>query len=142
MQLSDLRLWEATPKDSPHLLLWDNPQPEQLRQLAWRENAKLVSYRDELLKRIDPQSRFLALHHQCDRELAAIRALCNHTPEPIILLQDLDCLTAYLSVQPESPITLFWQSLLNTRHLDRILWIILPSQVAPPDWHTHRLQRL
>jgi len=142
VQLSDLRLREANPKDSPHLLLWDNPEPDQLHRLAWREDAKLVSYRDDLLKRIEPQSRFLALHHQCDRELAAIRALCDQTTEPVVLLQDLDCLSAYLSVQPNSPITLFWQSLLNTRHLDRILWIILPSQVAPPDWQKHRLQRL
>ncbi len=142
MRLSDLRLWEANPKDSPHLLLWDNPDPEQLRQLAWRENAKVVSYRDNLLTRVDPQSRFLALHHQCDRELAAIRALCDQTAEPVVLLQDLDCLIAYLSVQPDSPITLFWQSLFNTRHLDRILWIILPSQAAPPDWQKHRLQHL
>lgn len=142
MHLSDLRLREANPKDCPHLLLWDNPEPDQLHRLAWREDAKLVSYRDDLLKRIEPQSRFLALHHQCDRELAAIRALCDQTTEPVVLLQDLDCLIAYLSVQPNSPITLFWQSLLNTRHLDRILWIILPSQVAPPDWQKHRLQRL
>lgn len=142
MDLSELRLRSAQPKDSPHLLLWDNPDPEALRHLAWREEAKLVSYRENLLQRIDPQSRFLALHHQCDRELAAIRSLCSQTSEPVVILQDLDCLVAYLSVQPDSPITLFWQTLFSTRHLERILWILLPSQVAPPDWHHNRLQRL
>jgi hypothetical protein len=142
MQLSELRLRSAHPKDCPHLLLWDNPDPEALRQLAWRENAKLVSYREDLLQRIDPKSRFLALHHQCDRELEAIRSLCSQTTEPVVILQDLDCLIAYLSVQADSPITLFWQNLFNTRHLERILWILLPSQVAPPDWQQNRLQRL
>jgi hypothetical protein len=142
MPLSDLRLRAAQPQDSPHLLLWDHPDPEQLRQLVWREDAELVSYRDDLLKRIDPESRFLVLHQQCDRELAAIRNLCANTAKPVVILQDLDCLIAYLTVQSDSPMTLFWENLWKTRHLERILWIILPAQLAPPTWEKHRLQHL
>jgi len=142
MQIKNLRLREAQPSDRPHLLLWDNPNDQELRQLAWREDAECISYRTYLLSRIDPKSRFLALHHQCDRELAAIRAVCANTVKPVVLLQDLDCLIAYLHVQPESPITLFWKNLFETRHLERILWIILPNQIAPPNWHDSRIQRI
>ncbi len=141
--ISSLKLREAKPSDRPHILLWDNPNDEELRQLAWREDAECISYRTNLLSRVNPsKSRFLALHHQCDRELAAIRAMCANTLKPIVLLQDLDCLITYLHVQPESPITLFWKSLFETRHLECILWIILPSQLAPPAWHDSRIQQI
>lgn len=138
MQIKDLKLREAKPSDHPHLLLWDGPKDLELQQLAYRENADRISYRTHLLSRIAPQSRFLALHHQLERELDAIKAICATTPKPVVLLTDLDCLITYLHVQPESPITLFWQNLWNTRHLERILWIVLPSKLAPPNWDDSR----
>lgn len=128
---SSLKLRDAKPSDRPHLLLWDTPNDLELRQLAYCDNAECISYRSHLLSRIAPQSRFLTLHHQLEQELDAIKAICASTPKPVVLLKDLDCLITYLHVQPESPITLFWQSLFNTRHLASILWIILPSQLTP-----------
>lgn len=142
MPIKDVRLQEVKLRDRPHLLLWDTPNDLELRQLAYQENAECISYRTHLLSRINPQNRFLALHYQLDRELDAIKAICANTDKPVVLLKDLDCLITYLHVQPESPITLFWQNLLNTRHLESILWIILPSQLVPPDWDESRLQRL
>lgn len=134
MQINDLRLQEAKPSDRPHLLLWDTQNDLELRQLTYRDNAECISYRQHLLSRIAPQSSFLALHYQLERELDAIKAICATTHKPVVLLKDLDCLITYLRVQRESPTTLFWQNLFSTRHLKSILWIILPSKLAPPNW--------
>lgn len=142
MQIKDLRLQEANPSDRPHLLLWDTLNDIELRQLVYRNKAECISYRTHLLSRIATQSGFLALHHQLERELDAIKAICTTTSNPVVLLKDLDCLITYLHVQTESPITLFWQNLFNTRHLERVLWIILPSKLAPPNWHDSRIQRI
>ena len=139
--ISSLKLREASPRDRPHLLLWDTVNDLELRQLAYRDNAECINYRTHLLSRINPQSRFLALHYQLEQELDAIKAICANTNKPVVLLKDLDCLITYLHVQQESPITLFWQNLFNTRHLESILWIILPSKLTPPNWH-ERIQRI
>lgn len=142
MQIEDLRLREAKPSDRPHLLLWDTLNDLDLRQLAYRDNALVISYRTHLLNRIAPQSRFLALDQQPDRELDAIKALSATTHKPVVLLKDLDCLITYLQVLQESLLPLFWQNLFNTRHLESILWIILPSMLAPSNWHDSRIQRI
>ncbi len=142
MHIKDLRLQEANPSDRPHLLLWDTLNDIELRQLVYRNNAECISYRTHLLSRIATQSGFLALHHQLERELDAIKAMCGTTSNPVVLLKDLDCLITYLNVQPESSITLFWQNLFSTRHLERVLWIILPSKLAPPNWDDSRIQRI
>ena len=141
MQINDLRLGEARPSDRPHLLLWNNPNDMELRQLAYRNDAECVSYRTDLLSRTAPQNRFLALHYQQDRELNAIKTICASTIKPVVLLKDLDYLITYLRVQDKSPTTLFWQNLFNTRHLESILWIILPSKLALPNWHD-RIQHI
>lgn len=143
MAIKDLRLREAKPSDRPHLLLWDTPNDLELRQLAYRENAERISYRTNLLNRIAAQnSSFLALHMRLDRELNSIKAICAETNKPLVILKDLDRLITYLCVQPESPITLFWQNLFNTRHLESILWILLPSKLTPPNWDENRIQRI
>jgi hypothetical protein len=143
MSIKDVRLQDVKLRDRPHLLLWDTPNDLELRQLTYRENAECISYRTHLLSRPDLQSSVsLALHCWVERELDAIKAIGTNTNKPVVLLKDLDCLITYLHVQPESPITLFWQNLFNTRHLESILWIILPSQLVPPDWDESRLQRI
>ncbi|MHC0068918.1 hypothetical protein ACWATR_39665, partial [Nostoc sp. UIC 10890] len=143
MTIRDLRLREAKPSDRPHILLWDTPNDLELRQLAYLENAECISYRTHLLKRIAGQnSSFLALHLRLDRELNSIKTICRETNKPLVILQDLDRLITYMCVQPESPITLFWQNLFNTRHLEGILWILLPNKLAPPNWDESRIQRI
>ncbi len=141
--VKNVRLTDVKLRDRPHLLLWDTANNQELQQLAYREDAECISYRTHLLSRLDLQSSgSLALHCWVERELDAIKAIGTNTSKPVVLLQDLDCLITYLHVQPESPITLFWQNLLNTRHLESILWIVLPSQLVPPDWDESRLQRI
>jgi len=143
MPIKDVRLQEVKLRDRPHLLLWDTPNDLELQQLAYREDAERISYRTHLLSRLNLQSSgSLALHCWVERELDAIKTIGTNTSKPVVLLKDLDCLITYLHVQPESPITLFWQNLFNTRHLESILWIILPSQLVPPDWDESRLQRI
>lgn len=142
MPIKDLRLLDVKLRDRPYLLLWDTPNDPEIRQLAYRDNAEVISYRTDLLGRIEPESRYLSLHYQLERELAAIRAICAKTDKPIVLLKDLECLITYLQVQPKSPVTLFWQNLLNTRHIESILWIILPHTLIPFNWEESRLKRL
>lgn len=142
MAIKDLKLREAKPSDRPHLLLWNTPNDLELRQLASLENAECISYRNNILSRTPTQSRFLALHMQIDQELGAIKTICADTNKPVLLLKDLDCLITYLHILPETPITLFWQSLYITRHLKSILWIILPSKLAPPIWDESRMRRI
>ncbi|GAB1545141.1 hypothetical protein NUACC21_78170 [Scytonema sp. NUACC21] len=142
MPIEDLKLREAQRRDRPHLLIWDTPDDQELRGLAYRENAELISYRTHLLDRIDTSNPFLTLHLWLERELDAIKAMCSTTRNPVVLLKDLDCLIAYLRVQPDSPITLFWQNLFYTRHLQSILWLILPSKLTPPNWDDSRILRI
>jgi len=138
----NFKLRNAKPNDSPHLLLWDKVDDDQLRSLAFYDDAEVVSYRENLLSRLPPQSRFLALHQELDRELRSIREICHNSQKKVVLLRDLDCLITYLQIQPNSPITLFWQSLFRMRHLESILWILLPKKLTPPMWTDDRLQRL
>ncbi len=142
MQTKDFKLREAMPSDKPHLLLWDKFDQHQLRSLAYFDDAEVVSYRQNLLKRISPNSSFLALHENIDPELNAIRQICNTSPKKVVILRDLDCLITYLHVQPESRITLFWHKLFYERNLENILWILLPSKLAPPIWTEDRLQHI
>ena len=142
MQTKDFKLREAMPSDKPHLLLWDKLDEHELRSLAYFDDAEVVSYRQNLLKRISPSSSFLALHENIDPELNAIRQICNTSPKKVVILRDLDCLITYLHVQPESPITLFWQTLFRMRNLEHILWILLPKKLAPPMWTEDRLRQL
>jgi hypothetical protein len=142
MQIKDFKLREAMPSDKPHLLLWDKFDQHELRSLAYFDDAEVVSYRQDLLKRISPSRSFLALHENIDSELNAIRRICNTSSKKVVILRDLDCLITYLHTQPESPITLFWQKLFYERNLENIIWILLPSKLAPPIWTEERLQRI
>jgi hypothetical protein len=58
----------------------------------------------------------------------------------MVLLEGLDCLITYLHVQPDSHITLFWNNLEKTHKLEKLLWILLPSKLAPPNWPDNRLR--
>jgi hypothetical protein len=112
----------------------------ELNALVYREDAECISYRTNLLSRIPATSRYLALDKQLDRELNEIKILCANTNKPVVLLKDFDCLITYLNVKPESPITLFWESIFRTRHLESILWILLPSKLMNPIWDESRIQ--
>jgi hypothetical protein len=140
--IANLLLRDARPDNQAHLLLWDTPNPFELDQITRYNNAQRVNYRENLLQRTRPDAKFLTLHHQVDEELAAIKSICEQAVKPVVLLEGLDCLIAYLNVQSGDYITLFWSSLENTRKLRSLLWIILPHKLAPQTWPEARLVRI
>lgn len=140
--INNLCLQNTKQIDSPHLLLWDNPNDLEITQLAFKNNAEIVSYRDNLLSRIHNQQKFLILNEKLDEELDAIKQIAANTKRPIILLKDLDILITYLYSKPQSPISLFWQKLRDMRHLQSILWIIIPSRMSPSNWHKKRIDTI
>lgn len=140
--IANLRLDEARPEDRVHLLVWETPNNGQLQDLAFRHNAERVDYRRHLLQRHPPNQRFLVLHHHLERELAALKTLCQQVSKPIILLEGFDCFITYLLSRPNSPITPLWTNLDQTRKLESRLWILLPPALVPPAWDDHRQRRV
>ena len=136
--LSSLPLRNAKPSDRPHLLLWDTPNEADLEQISFYNHAERINYRDNLLSRIDSKERFLVLHQHLDREVDAIRAICSKSSHKVVLLEGLDALVTYLYAQPSIRAALLWQKLSNLRHLESILWILLPNKLAPPNWTADR----
>ena len=141
IMLNNLPLKDARPHNQAHLLLWDNPQENELMQLSFYHNAQRINYRENLLSRIYPDQSFLSLHHYLDRELDAIKSLCMGVNKSIVLLEGLDCFITYLHVQGHN-ISLFWSNLEQTRKLETLLWILIPSNLAPGDWPKERLQQI
>jgi hypothetical protein len=94
-----------------------------------------------LLQRIHPGESFLVLHHNLDIELSAIKSMCSGVSKQIVLLEGLDCLITYLQITSGSRITLFWKQLEETRKLEKLLWILLPQQLAPTNWPPERIKR-
>lgn len=133
--IDNLSLEDAIPTDKPHLLLWDTPNDFEMSNLVFKNNAQLISYRQNLLGRTSDKQKFLMLNKKLAQELDAIRLICESAIKPVVLLTDLDILITYLYSQPESPISLFWKKLEYMRHLQSILWILLPSKLSPPDWN-------
>lgn len=140
--IASLPLRDARPDNQAHLLLWDTPNPFELDQIARYNNAQRVSYRDNLLHRTSPDAKSLTLHRKVDEEMGAIKSICEQSMKPVVLLEGLDCLITYLSVQPSDHITLFWSNLQNTRKLQSLLWIILPHKIVPKTWPEARLCRI
>jgi hypothetical protein len=140
--INDLNLKDTKSTDCPHLLLWDNPNNFEIKQLLFNNNAQLISYRENLLSRIKPQQKFLILHEKLDQELETIKQICRDATKSIVLLKDLDYLITYLYSIPNAPISLFWNKLANMRHLERILWIILPTKLKPSHWQENRIKTI
>ncbi|BAY31214.1 hypothetical protein NIES2107_30730 [Nostoc carneum NIES-2107] len=139
---TDYLLRNARPDDRIHLLLWDKPDRSELVRIAQDNNAQLINYRKNLLQRIHPEESFLALHHNLDTELSAIKSMCSGVSKQIVLLEGLDCLITYLQITSGSRITLFWKQLEETRKLERLLWILLPQQLAIKNWPPERIKRI
>ena len=142
MQSNGFRLGGVMPSDKPHLLLCDQFDEHELKALAFYNDADIVSYRHDLINRLAPNISNLDLHEDLDQELRSIRQICHNSHKKIVILTDLDCLITYLQIQPEAKITLFWLSLYRMRQLEKILWILLPSKLAPSMWSEERLHRL
>jgi len=137
-----VRLRDARPDDRIHLLLWDTPDETELLRIIHYNNAYRANYRKNLLQRICPGEKFLTLQHNLDVELLAIKSMCSGVSQQIVLLEGFDCLITYLQITPGSRITLFWKQLEETRKLEKLLWILLPQQLAPKNWPSERIKRL
>lgn len=137
-----LLLRDVRPDDRVHLLLWDTPNETELKRIIYYNNAYHANYRENLLQRIQPGESFLALHHNLDVELSAIKSICSGVDKQIVLLEGLDCLITYLQVTSGSRITLFWKQLEETRKLEKLLWILLPHQLAPKNWLPERIRHI
>jgi hypothetical protein len=140
--IANLPLRNARPSDRVHLLLWDTPNQFELDQITRYNNAQRISYRENLIQRINPGDKFLTLHHRVDEELAVLKSICDQSAKTIVLLEGLDCLITYLNIQHGDHITLFWSSLENTRRLQCPLWITLPHKLVPKTWPEARLIRI
>lgn len=140
----DLRLREAIPKDIPHLLLWENPEQQELEKVAYWENADLVDYRENLLNRVDSNCRYLNLQrdYRWHQEIENLHQICQQTSKPVVLLIEFDCLVTYLRSKPDSQLSLFWKTLQTTRHLESRLWIVFPPSLSPPNWEAKRIQEI
>jgi hypothetical protein len=140
--IASLPLRDARPDDQAHLLLWDTPNSFELDQIIRYNGAQYLNYREHLIQRTEPGARFLTLHHQIEEEFDAIRSICQNAIKPVVILEGLDSLITYLNTQPGGDhITLFWNSLENTRKLQCLLWILLPHKLVPATWKT-RVQRI
>lgn len=137
-----LPLKDAKPSDRVHLLLWDNYNELDLKELTFYHNAECISYRENLLSRTNYQKKYLMLEQNLDEELTAIKQICTTAIKPVVIVKEFDILLTYLYIKPSSPITLFWQKLANLRHLDKILWLILPTKLKPPNWEVKYLQQI
>lgn len=140
--IANILLRDARPDDQIHLLLWDTPDRNELIRIASYNNAVIVNYRENLLQRIDRNNSFLALHQELDRELQAIKSICFEVSQQVVLLEGLDCLITYLQVYPSGRLTLFWNNLEKTRKLEKLIWILLPHQLAPKNWNEARIKQI
>jgi hypothetical protein len=134
-----LNLKNAVPSDRPHLLLWEKQQRPELWQLAFNSNAEVVSYRENLLNRIEGDAKFLRLDRRLDAEFRAIKDICTNSPKPIVILEEIDCLVTYLKALYPDAYHLFWRKLIDLRHLERILWIVLPPKLCWSEWSKTQL---
>ncbi|MFN7465214.1 MAG: hypothetical protein ACK5WL_23615 [Pseudanabaena sp.] len=130
--INQLALDKVELRDRPYLLYTDTLSKTALNQLVFRYTAERVSYREDLIKRHTSTSKsgYLNLQLHSNRELDAIKQICQNATKPIVLLEDLDILLAYLATRPNSPLQLFWRNLAATRQLACPIWILLPKTWA------------
>ncbi len=142
--INNLGLNKVPLRDRPYILYWDHPEQSELEHLAFRYTAERVSYRDNLITRHTSfsKSEFLNLHLHWERELEALKQICQESIKPLVILQDLDILFAYYATRSGSPINSFWQKLADTRQLDCPLCIILPTAITAKYWDKDRIKYL
>lgn len=130
--------------DRPYILYWDNPEQSELEHLAFRYTAERVSYRDNLIARHTDlsKSEFLNLDRHSDRELAALKQICQQTAKTQVILEDLDVLFAYYYTRLGSRMNALWKSLADLRQLACPLWIILPTKITAQYWDQTRIKYL
>lgn len=141
LSLKDLPIATATPSDRPHILIWDRVREDDLEQLRFYHGTYRANYRKDLLQRHEAKSssKFLRLDQRVDREIQAIRDLCEVSPQSYVQLEECDRLITYLACMGGDSLTVFWQKLIDLRQLPKRLWIILPSSLVSPDFPVDRV---
>lgn len=134
-----LSLHGAIPSDQIHLISWQTFDELDIRMFCVKQHADCVSYRDNLLQRTSAEDRFLALDLYVDRELNALKTLCDKSTSEMVVVYGVDILVAYLQARSGKAYNLFWDRLLRTRHLTALLWIVLPPTFIPPRWPADRV---
>jgi len=127
--INQLKLDKVELRDRPYLLYTDKLSKTALNQLTFRYTADRVSYRNNLITRhtSTSKSNYLNLQYQTERELEAIKQICQDATKPIVLLEDLDVLLTYLATRSNRDLNVLWQKLPSTRQLSCPLWIVLPK---------------
>ena len=142
--LNDVPITDAKPSDRSHIIIWDDCDEDGLEKLRFRHGTYRAYYDRDLLTRHEAQSssNYLFLHKRIDREIQAMRDLCETSPNNYIQLEGLDRLITYLACTNRSDLDLFWQKLIDLRQLPKLLWIILPSPLLPTNWPVERLHKI
>ena len=133
---------DASPTDRVHLLVQSSSDDVRLKYTCVVHNAQLIPYRENLLGRVGGTDRFLALDRHLDREVNAIRAICQEYRGQLVVLEGLDILISYLRARSTVFARLFVQRLSQLRQLEATLWIVLPAALVPADWPISRLKQL
>ena len=137
-----INLNDAVPTDRAHLLVQGHSDDIRLKYTCVTHNAELIHYRDDLIRRIGTNDRFLALDRHVDRELNAIRAICQERHGAVVVLDGLDILITYLRARSPVFAQLFVKRLWQLRQLEATLWVALPVALVPGDWPTSRIKQL
>jgi hypothetical protein len=132
-------LSSAIPSDRVHLISWQTYDELDVRLFCVKQNAEFLSYRDNLLQRTSGEDRFLALDLYVDREITALRTMCDMSTSGIVVIHGMDILVAYLQARSGKVYNLFWDRLLRLRHLTALLWIVLPPSFIPTRWPVDRV---
>lgn len=135
-------LLDAELRDRPNILAWDRADVLSVRQLCSSLNAEYVNYRDDLIVRTRPSERFLVLDRYIDRELDVLRGFCSQTSRRVVVLHELEVLLAYLQSRPGPMLDVFAERLLRIRHLNALLWIVLPSSCVSNRWPEQRVKNV
>lgn len=129
-------------RDRPHILAWDCADVLSVKQLCNALNAEYLNYRDDLIERTKPSERFLVLDRYIDRELDVLRGYCSQTSRRVVVVHELEVLLAYLQSRPGPMLDVFLERLLTIRHLNALLWIVLPSSCVPSRWPEQRVKNV
>lgn len=133
-------LHNAIPIDRPHLLVCDRPLSSYaLERISLENDARIVSYRDDLLRRLEPNEYALHLNRELDRECDALRQLARDTSKPVLVVSDLDILLTNLSTHSHLEAQTFVHRLMWLRQLPCLVWIVWPIALLPHDWPKERL---
>lgn len=141
IEQNELILDDAEPRDRMHILRCVSPDELILERLCFEHNGQMVSYRANLIGRLQGDQMRLILNYRLDQELDAIRMICSQNRHrSFVLLTELDCLLAYLKAAQDEWHRVFIGKLERLRQLETRLWVLLPPRLVPDQWPAERIK--